>query len=173
MKILAIDPSVMNRAGYATLKIEWANGDYKTPAAQRGKIITEEWDWGAWEISGMNFKMRCADLRDYIAHDIGEFDMLVLEWPCFYSGQKGRVAAQQGYTINLAGIAMYIAGWFHIPHQMFFLYTAPDWKGTVKKAVTARRFFKLFGLNETEVDHNAIDATMMLYYHTQQLALRS
>ena len=171
MKILALDPSVMNRCGWATAKLEWADGDHTTPAMQRGKLVTEEWNWGSWEINGMNFKVRCVDLKDWIERDIGEFDMIVIEWPMFYSGHKGMIAAQEGYTINLAGIAMFIVGWFRVPARWVYLYTAPTWKGTVSKMITARRFFKLFNLVETEVDHDAIDACMMLVYHVRTIGL--
>lgn len=171
MRILALDPSVMNRCGWATAKLEWRDGDILTPAAKRGPLITEEWDWGSWEISGMNFRVRCTDLKDYIAREQADFDFLVCEWPMFYGNERGRIAAQQGYTINLAGIVMYIAGWFQVHHQRLTLYTAPDWKGTVKKAVTARRFLKLFGLTEQTADHDSIDAVMMLVYHCKKLGL--
>lgn len=149
MKILAIDPSV-NQCGWATVEITETSAEFK---------------WGMWEISGINFQMRCADIRDYIISDVGEFDEFVGEWPMYYDSEKGRVAAKQGFTINLAGIVMFIAGWFQIIHQRLHLYTAPEWKGTVPKAVTARRFFKVFGVDSATVDHNAVDATMMLHFH--------
>lgn len=159
---LCLDPSVMNRCGWATLDLEIDD--------KSGEILKEEWDYGFWEVDGLNFQMRCADLRDYIASLQNEFqfDTLICEWPMFYDSGRGHVAAQQGYTINLAGIAMYIAGWFHIPHQRLFLYTAPQWKGTVSKAITQRRFFRMFGLADTQVDHNAIDAVMLLVYHLKE-----
>lgn len=170
MKILALDPSVMNRCGYATLVLEWEKPD-SVPLAKRGALLKEEWDFGFFEINGLNFQMRCGDLRDHLTRLQFEFDILVCEWPAFYSGNKGAIAAQQGYTINLAGIAMYIAGWFQVRHVNLFLYTAPDWKGTVKKAVTARRFFRMFNIHEMTVDHNAIDACMMLVYHCKKKGL--
>lgn len=170
MKILALDPSVMNRCGWAVADLAWEKED-TVPLARRGNLIKETWDWGFWEINGMNFQMRCADLRDHISHMGFDFDQLVCEWPTFYDSTKGQVAAQQGYTVNLAGIAMYIAGWFQVRHQNLFLYTAPDWKGTVKKAVTQHRFYKLFGINSMTVDHNAVDATMMLVYHCRKIGL--
>lgn len=163
LDILALDPSVMNRCGWATVQLEWDKDC---------KLVKEEWNWGAWQVDGMNFQMRCADLRDHIIEQgLEEFDNLVCEWPAFYASAKGQIAAQQGYTVNLAGIAMYIAGWFHVLHKNLFLYTAPDWKGTVKKTVTAQRFFKLFGLNGMQEDHNAIDACMMLVYHCRKIGL--
>lgn len=167
MKILAIDPSVMNSAGWATVELEWTNSK-----AER-KLVKEEWNWGAWEISGFNFQQRCCDLKDYIEMEIGTFDQLVLEWPMFYDSQKGQTAAREGYTINLAGIAMFTAGWFHMPSKQTFLYTAPDWKGQLTKAITARRFYKLFGINQMTVDHNAIDACMMLVHHCRKIKLTS
>lgn len=171
MKILAIDPSVMNRAGWATVHLEWENSE-TLPLAKRGKLTREDWSWGFWEINGMNFQMRCSDLKDWIEQDgLSNFDSLVCEWPMFYSNARGQIAAQQGYTVNLAGIAMFIAGWFRVDFRKLFLYTAPNWKGTVKKAVTQRRFFRLFGLNDQSVDHNAVDACMMLVFHCRKVGL--
>jgi len=155
MRILSIDPSV-NSVG-------WATADITEDSAA--------FNWGVWQVSGLNFLMRCADVRDYILQEIGEFEELVVEWPMFYDSEKGHVAARQGHTINLAGIAMYICGYFQLPHQKMRLYTAPDWKGTVPKQVTARRFFKQFGVDPMKVDHNAVDACMMLLYHCQKEGL--
>lgn len=164
LKILALDPSVMNRCGWAVTHLGWN---------EMGALVKEDWDYGSFEICGMNFKMRCHDLKDHLMRLGFDFDILVAEWPTYYSGEKGQVAAQQGYTINLAGIVMFIAGFFQVHHTQLFLYTAPDWKGTVKKAVTARRFFRLFGENEMKIDHDTIDAVMMLHYHLRKLGLIS
>lgn len=158
MKILALDPSVMNRCGWAVVHLEWENK----------KLIREDWDFGSFQIDGMNFQMRCSDLKDAIIRLGFEFDTLVIEWPTFYASDKGAIAAQQGYTINLAGIAMYVAGYFQIDFRRLFLYTAPAWKGTVKKAITARRFFKLFDVSEMKLDHDTIDAAMMLVWHCKK-----
>lgn len=164
MRILALDPSVMNRCGWAVVELEWEKS-IDLPLHQRGKLLRDDWDFGSFEISGLNFQMRCSDLKDWIVQLGFAFDTLVCEWPTFYASAKGQIAAQQGYTINLAGIAMYIAGFFQVDFRRLFLYTAPDWKGTVKKAVTARRFFKLFNIDPMKVDHDTIDACMMLVWH--------
>lgn len=159
-KILSLDPSVMNRCGWAVVELEFDDN---------GRCIRNDWDYGFFEIDGSSFQMRCSDLKDHIMHLGFDFDVLVCEWPAFYAGEKGAIAAQQGYTINLAGIAMYVAGFFQVDFRKLFLYTAPKWKGTVKKAVTARRFFRMFGENEMKVDHNAIDACMMLVWHCKEV----
>lgn len=155
MKILGLDPSIKT-VGWSVATIT---------------DIEAKFEWGMWPLSGLNFLMRCADLRDYIISDIGEFDEMVIEWPMFYDSEKGHVAARQGDTINLAGVGMYVAGYFHLPHQKIHLYTAPDWKGTVPKQVTGRRFFQQFGVNYLQVDNNAVDATMMVLQHCKKHGL--
>lgn len=161
-RILALDPSVMNRCGWACVELEWN---------RHGKLLRDDWDFGSFEVNGMNFQMRCNDLKDHIIHLGFEFDTLVVEWPTYYGSAKGQIAAQQGHTINLAGIAMFIAGFFQVDFRRLFLYTAPDWKGTVQKAVTARRFFRMFGISEMKVDHDTIDAVMMLVWHCKKKGL--
>lgn len=150
---LSLDPSV-NTVGWCVR--DDTNGE-------------ESWDWGMWELSGLNFKMRCWDLVGYIEEVIGSFDQLLIEWPTYYDSEKGKVAGRQNYTINLAGLGMFVAGHFRVASKNLFLYTAPEWKGNVAKQVTARRFYKLFDVNVNTVDHNAIDATMMLVEHERKL----
>ena len=116
-----------------------------------------------WKLEGYNLLQRCADLRAYIQQtDNADFTDLILEWPTFYQSEKGEVAAKQSDTINLAAVAMYIAGFFHLDVTKIDLVTAPQWKGQAQKRVTARRFFQHFGVDALHVDHNAIDATMLL-----------
>lgn len=146
MRILSIDPSIRT-VGWSTVDISEIDVDFK---------------WGMWEISGVNFLMRCADLRDYILQEIGDFDKMVIEWPMFYDSERGHTAMRKGDIVNLAGIGMYVAGYFHLDHRNIHLLTAPEWKGSVPKQVTARKFFKQFGIEPHTVDHNAVDATMML-----------
>src|SRR5678816_2126884 len=75
MRILALDPSVMNRCGWAIVEIEW---DLK------GNRIRDDWDFGSFEVCGMNFQMRCSDLKDHIMRLGFDFDVLVMEWPTYY-----------------------------------------------------------------------------------------
>lgn len=147
-KALSLDPSV-NNVGFATLQI-FDNGEQK-------------WTWGTWELSGYNLLERCSDLRAYIQQSGNDdFTDLILEWPTFYQSEKGELAAKQNYTINLAAIAMYIAGFFHLDVSRIELVTAPQWKGQADKRITARRFFAHFGENAIHKDHNTIDAVMLL-----------
>lgn len=148
-KVLSLDPSV-NNVGFATLQI-FDNGE-------------QLWNWGMWELDGYNLLQRCADLRAYIQlSGNDDFTYLICEWPTFYGSEKGEVAAKQNFTINLAAVAMYVAGFFHLPVESIELVTAPQWKGQADKRMTARRFFKHFGIDDAlHIDHNAVDATMLL-----------
>lgn len=134
-------------------------------------IIPENWNWGAWELNGLNFKMRCHDLCNHIEEaGMDDFDELVLEWPTYYASEKGDTASKKDTTLFLAGIAMFVAGYFRVPARNLHIITAPMWKGQTEKAVTARRFLKLFGEEYARTDHNAIDAIMMLYKFVQKRA---
>lgn len=127
-------------------------------------VQPEDWLWGAWELNGLNFKMRCHDLCHHIEeHGLDDFEELLIEWPTFYNSEKGETAARQDTTLYLAGIAMFVAGYFQVAAKDLHIITAPMWKGNVAKEVTARRFLKLFGEEYKRTDHNAIDAIMMLY----------
>jgi hypothetical protein len=139
----------VNTVGFATLQI-FDNGE-------------QEWAWGMFALEGYNLLQRCADLRAYIQQSGNDdFTDLICEWPTFYDSEEGNVAAKQNFTINLAAVASYIAGFFRLDTNRINLVTAPQWKGQAKKRMTARRFFNHFGIDAFKLDHNAVDATMLL-----------
>ena len=154
MKILSLDVSVNN--------VGWAVFDTK----KQGK---EKWSWGTYTLEGFNYDMRLTDLKDRIIEE-GHKDAehLVIEWPMFYQSTKGMIAAHNNYTIDLAGVCMYIAGWLRLDHRHYHRITASKWKGQVPKAITARKFFKHFGIPLGKVSEHAIDATMMLKFFIEQ-----
>ena len=158
-KALALDCSV-NTVGFATLQIQYDEED-------DNKAF--HWTWGMWELEGYNLLSRCRDLCNYIQQTGNDdFVELIIEWPMFYTSERGQIAASQNYTINLAAIGAYVAGFFHLPVDKITLITAPQWKGQASKNVTARRFFRQFNLEAAQIDHNAIDATMMLLAHAEK-----
>lgn len=151
MKILSIDPSVNN--------VGWATFD----TSIRG--VREQWKWGKWELEGSNRTMRLVDLVQRISEDIGPVDQIVTEYPTFFSSEKGQMAARQNYTIDLAAICGYIAGRLCMDHHTWHCLTATQWKGTVKKEITARKFFRFFSMQDTgNISEHSIDAIMMLHY---------
>lgn len=163
MKVLAIDPSVRN-IGFAVCRV-------------RSTGIADRWHIGHWELEGQNYLCRCADLVDRVRELlVGQRpSMLIIEWPTFQNSQRGHVAAVQGYTIDLAGIAMFLAGSLGMNHRQIIRYTPDQWKGSVSKDITRRRFMAFAELDRCKVwlpDHTT-DAAMMLkkYIEEQKLEI--
>jgi len=151
VKLLSLDVSV-NNVGWATYDTE-----------------TKKWAWGCWTLCGYNYSMKLTDLKDRIIEEgHKDVDHLIVEWPMFYQSTKGMIAAHNNYTIDLAGVCMYIAGWLQLDHRHFHLITASKWKGQVPKAITARKFFRHFGISVGKVVEHAIDATMMLKFFIEE-----
>lgn len=151
MKILILDPSI-NDVGWAV----WNS---------KAKNRLKAWKWGTIKLSGINYAERLMDLIDQLDTLLPNgFDILVTEWPAFYSSQKGHIAAHQNYTIDLAGICFWVAGWYRMDHRHHFPMTAKMWKGSVPKLVTQRKFLRTFGKQARSMSEHAIDATMMGHY---------
>lgn len=152
MKIVSLDPSVNN--------VGWAIYD----SSKKSKDGKAAWTWGKWKLEGDNYQMRLVDAVERMTVIIGELDILITEWPMFYSSQAGQVAAHNNYTINLAGFCAYVAGRYNLNHRNWYLITASQWKGTVKKEITARKFFRYFKCNPNMYSDHEIDAIMLLHY---------
>lgn len=168
MKILSIDPSTTSGyVGWATFDLDALTVKKLTPKnAMRWK--KQVWKWGEWKLEGGSMEMRLFDLIQTIGLEIGEFQFLVGEKPAFYNNERGHIAAHQNYTIDIAAMLYWIAGWFHMDHRHFHPVTAMIWKGSVPKLITERQFFRVFGLRgelmPTKLTDHACDATMLLHW---------
>lgn len=159
MKILAIDPSV-NEVGWAYVEglVHDDDGWHDENA---------NWKWGHWKIESNSLTFKLKEITEWIILEAGGLDhcsdWLVAEWPAYFDGMKGHVSAKMGHTINLAAVDAYIAGYFRLPWQNIHLITATEWKGNVSKEITRMRFFRHMGIKQIyKVNHNAVDAVMML-----------
>jgi hypothetical protein len=159
VKIVSIDPSI-NNVGWA--KIEGLTRD----ADGVWDLTNENWSWGMWKIGSNSFTFKLKEIVEWIILEcdgLTEEDWLVAEWPAYFDSMAGHVAAKAGHTINLAGIDCYIAGFFRLPWQNIHFITATKWKGSVSKEITRMRFFRHMGIKQIyTIDHNAVDAVMML-----------
>lgn len=160
MRILSIDPSVNN--------VGWALLDLSKPS------LDDRWRWGLIKPEGRNLQRRIsntADKLDFQIPDIRNIDLFITEWPAFFGSTRGQIAAQQGYTINLAAVASYLAGFFGFANSKWSTITANEWKGTVTKAVTMRKFMRYFNGMDYDirigVSEHSIDAIMMMHYHVK------
>jgi hypothetical protein len=160
MKIVSIDPSV-NHVGWAVCDglTRDEHGVWDDSAS--------DWRWGKWDIRSNSLTYKLREIVEWMIIEfdgLTEGDLLVLEWPAYFGSQKGQVAAQQGHTINLAAVDAYIAGFFRLPPQDVYLLTATEWKGNIPKEITRRRFFRALGQKKIfKIDHNAVDAVMLLH----------
>ena len=174
IRILALDPSV-NRCGYASAVFEPREGFKYPDVDQQGNVIeavapqswkeeTSVWSWGYFDMQAIGYIARLHEICGFIELIFPEgFDILICEWPAFYDVERGHVAAVRGDTMNLAGINCFVAGWFRVPTNRLTFITAAKWKGSVSKEITMQRFLRSFGVHKIySVDHNAVDAAMIL-----------
>jgi hypothetical protein len=168
--ILSIDPS--------TKRIGWAMLAYPLSPACLCELDAG-WTYGSWPVEGVTLqqKMRSAGrLIKTLPVGDGQCVQLVAELPTFFSSEKGRIAAKEGYTINLAMILGYIMGKLEGGGVPTMFYTPGMWKGTVSKEITRKKFFRTFkdanananagwkGGVERTYDHDTVDAIMILRY---------
>lgn len=155
MIFLSIDPSI-NHVGWTT---------FDTKEHLRGRKATDGWQWGTLELDGFNKVVRMVDLCQQLSlHLVQKIDHLVVEYPAFYSSEKGKIAAHRNFTIDLAHIAGFVAGTLGMTHRTYHPITAIEWKGAVQKEVTARKFFRLFNYPLRKISEHAVDSTMLLRY---------
>lgn len=159
MKIVAIDPSIR--------EVGWALVEGLVHDDKGWHDENAVWKWGHWEIRSNSYQFKLQEIVEHIIIDCGGLDhtedWLVVEWPMYFDSEKGHVAAKMGHTINLAGVDCYIAGYFRLPWRNWHLLTAIQWKGSVSKEITRMRFFRQMGIKQIyKVNHNAVDAVMML-----------
>ncbi len=159
MKIVSLDPSI-NETGWACLKGMERKDD------RVWDDTNSDWSWGVFKLKGISLSYKLKELVEYMIMEfdgLDEEDWLVVEWPQYFNQPRGQVSIMQGHLFNLAAIDTYVAGYFRLPPQNWFPITAPNWKGSVSKEITRRRFFKAMGLPQIyKVNHNAVDAVMML-----------
>lgn len=164
MRVLSLDPSV-NTTGWAIY----------SPLQKTRK---RAWQWGTIKMEGYSLEMRimslCQSLDQLACPEGGKAEpfpeFLVTEKPTFFSSERGQVAAHMNYTINLAAINYFVAGWFRIDHRHHFAITATQWKGAISKVVTAKRFFREFPKVEPlSLSEHAVDAVMLCRWAVEHL----
>jgi hypothetical protein len=161
MKIFALDPSI-NDVGWAVAENITRNEDGVWDCS---KI---NWRWGHWNIGSINLVNKFREIAEWVILEVGGLDptedWIVLEWPAYFGTEKGQIAAQMGYTLPLAGVCAYVAGFFRMPPDSTFFLTATEWKGSVPKEITRMRFFRALGIEKIyKINHNAVDAVMLLH----------
>lgn len=158
INIFAIDPSI-NQVGWA--KIEGLTRDDDGVWSDDDAV----WTYGYWDIGSHSLPHKLKEIVEWCMMDIGcdQDWWFIGEWPTYYGTRAGQISAMQGNTINLGAVISYIAGWFQIEPANVHLLTATQWKGSIPKEITQMRFFKLLGVKSFKINHNAVDAIMLLH----------
>lgn len=143
---LSIDPSI-NDVGWSTLKPE------------------DDYEWGYIKVPPkiQELDSRCA----YICTELpppSEIEQLIIEYPMFMNADRGQIAAQKGYTIDLGYVCGYLSR--HFKDSALFLYNPVTWKGQLPKTAIQTRFLHLFGEEHKHVISHAYEACMMLVWHS-------
>lgn len=163
MRSLAIDPSVNN--------VGWSIYDPKASTKKKA------WKWGTIKVEGSNLQMKIMDLAQTLESlarsEGGEMpEFFISEQPAFFSSERGQIAAHMNYTIDLAAINYFIAGWFKYDHRRHLAITANQWKGNISKAITARRFFREFPkVDPMTLSEHTIDSIMMHRFAIQSFII--
>lgn len=152
MKLLSLDPSVND--------VGWAYHDTEL----------NEWEGGSIHLKGGNLHLRCAEICTHLNRFIP--DQFIYEKPTFMASIKGRVAAQKGYTIDLAFICGYVAARFGVNPFDIIGYTPNQWKGNVPKRATEAKYYRHFSRTGSPPSDHEVDATMLLWEHLNNPALK-
>jgi hypothetical protein len=157
--LLAIDPSI-NNLGYAMF-------DMGHGAGNQYDLTSGAWIYGLIHPKGKYIQHKWRDTFRQLLDRLDKRPThFASEWPTFFTGQRGMIAAQMGYTIDLAGIVGYLAGRFAVRADWIALWTPQQWKGSVPKHITERKFVRLFGDGAKKairrgISNDEIDAVMI------------
>ncbi len=141
MKYIAIDPSI-NNIGVAIMN----DGDLTT----RTLSPTEK---------GKDYLM--SFLR--VAFRNVQCDVLICEYPNFQTSQRGIIAAQQGYTLNLAFVCGFVAA--IIDAKKVVMATPTEWKGQTPKHIIGARYTQWTGEDFNEISDHEYEAAMMIEWY--------
>lgn len=84
----------------------------------------------------------------------------VIEYPCFQHSQRGHIAAQKGYTNDLAFVCGYIVA--SMPDVGWLMPTPNQWKGNQTKVAMGAKFESWTGTPYSQVSDHCYEAAMMI-----------
>ncbi|SRR5258705_11952730 len=157
--LLAIDPSINN--------LGWALYDF-SKGGEIYAINSAGWKYGLIHPKGFNLQSKWKDAYFKLKEVIGRdkyVTHLAAEWPMYFNGLRGKLAAQQNFTINLASLIGYLVGKLGVKAEYVSLWTPIHWKSSVPKHVTQAKFIRTFGSEAKQIANtqsdDVIDAIMI------------
>lgn len=150
--LIGVDPSI-NDCGIAVVM-------FSTQSAVPILALTRNLDLRPIPILADKASEICRLLKVYkerykVRHIISEF-------PTFQNSTRGNIAAQKGYTLNLAYLVGFIEGQF--PTDSIH-YTPSQWKGSQNKEMVGKKFQRLFNIDYQNLTDHEFEAAMVTVYH--------
>lgn len=156
MKIIGIDPS-LNHIGIAwkiddcqvqTKQLDFTNLDFKDKTERLIHVGT------------------CL-VRTLKSYALTNADVGVIEYPNFQTSERGKIAATQGYTLDLAFICGYVLS--AMPNTRWFTPTPVQWKGGQPKEAIGIKFTRWTGIDYHTLSDHQFEASMMIKWGLNQL----
>jgi Holliday junction resolvasome RuvABC endonuclease subunit len=161
--LLSIDPSLYS--------LGWALYSATQGAGRYDDIVGGAWRYGCIHPKGTTRVEKWSDVLFRLVAQMGDWAIshLVAEWPAYFASTRGKIAAQSGHTLELAGMIGYIAGRLSMRPERIALYTPQQWKGSVPKSATRAKFIRTFGDSSRLIANchtdDVIDAIMIAVHH--------
>lgn len=95
-------------------------------------------------------------------------DMLVIEYPEWQNSERGIIAMQQGYTLDLAFVVGFVAASLGIAASKIHMPTPSVWKGNLPKKAVGIRFERRFLASAKLVTDHEFEAAMMIDWLLRQ-----
>lgn len=92
-------------------------------------------------------------------------DKIIMEYPEFQGSERGLIAAQRGYTLDLAFIVGYLAGSLGIAASSVYTPTPSEWKYNLPKKAVGLRFERRFLVSTKGISDHKFEAAMMIDWY--------
>lgn len=148
MKILGIDPSVEN------VGIAWYDTDSRKLKTQTFHPYRKK------ETTTTNIGVQIT--KQIILNGWRNVDYFVIEHPQWEDSQRGRMAMQKGYTLDLAFLCGYLSSSVGLPASSIWTPTPMEWKGNLPKIAVGHRFEKRFLVSANSITDHEFEAAMMI-----------
>lgn len=157
MRILGIDPSI-NNVGIALYNTETCDLKMQTFHPKRPAPI-----------ANIGVQIARHILISFLQGEKRP-DALVIEYPEWQNSERGIIAMQQGYTLDLAFVVGFLCGSLGIKASACHTPTPSQWKGNLPKKAVGLRFERRFLACSKEISDHEFEAAMMIDWFLKQPA---
>lgn len=92
-------------------------------------------------------------------------DALVIEYPEWQNSERGIIAMQQGFTLDLAFVVGFLCGSLGIKASACYTPTPSQWKGNLPKKAVGLRFERRFLVSTKNLTDHEFESAMMIDWY--------